>query len=87
VGERAKPRLLILGEEGVALDNDGARMAADDILELSLPFSLLGLVPGHEARFIVTATQEDSEIEHWPPSSPITFVVPEDDSEDLAWTV
>jgi alpha-amylase/alpha-mannosidase (GH57 family) len=86
-GERAKPRLLVFDEAGLLMGNDGARMAAEDILEMSLPFSLLGLSPGREGRFIVTATQDEVEMEHWPPSSPITFRVPEDDSEDLAWTV
>jgi hypothetical protein len=86
-GERAAPRLLVFDAAGALMGNDGARMGADDILELSLPFSLLGLAPGRQGRFIVTTTQDEVEMEHWPPSSPISFRVPEDDSEDLAWTV
>jgi hypothetical protein len=62
-------------------------VAANDIIELAVPFELLGGKPNDEIQLFVTVEREGSEIEKWPYRGYIQFKVPTDDFEAMMWQV
>jgi alpha-amylase/alpha-mannosidase (GH57 family) len=62
-------------------------VAANDIIELALPFELLGVGPNAEVQFFVTVERSGSEVEKWPYRGYIQFRVPTDDFEAMMWQV
>ena len=62
-------------------------VAANEILELALPFDLLGMRPNDEIQMFVTVERSGSEVEKWPFRGYIQFKVPTDDFEAMMWQV
>jgi alpha-amylase/alpha-mannosidase (GH57 family) len=62
-------------------------VAANDIIELAVPFDLLGVKPDDEVHFIVTVERAGSEVEKWPFRGYIQFTAPTDDFEAMMWQV
>jgi uncharacterized protein YfaT (DUF1175 family) len=62
-------------------------VAANDIIELAVPFDLLGVRPNDEVHLFVTVERTGSEVEKWPYRGYIRFKVPTDDFESMMWQV
>ncbi|MCK9417810.1 MAG: glycoside hydrolase family 57 protein [Nitrospirae bacterium] len=62
-------------------------VAANDIIELAVPFDQLGVKPGDEIHLFVTIERAGSEVEKWPSRGYIQFKVPTDDFEATMWQV
>jgi alpha-amylase/alpha-mannosidase (GH57 family) len=62
-------------------------VAANEILELALPFDLLGVKPNDDIQMFVTVERSGSEIEKWPFRGYIQFKAPTDDFEAMMWQV
>ena len=87
-GERRVIAALSRGEntsrqQVAALNN----VAANEIIEMAIPFDLLGVKQNDEIHFFVTVEQEGSEIEKWPYRGFIQVKVPTDDFEAMMWQV
>jgi len=62
-------------------------VAANDIIELAVPFALIGVKPNDEVQIFVTVERSGSEVEKWPYRGYIQFKVPTDDFEAMMWQV
>jgi alpha-amylase/alpha-mannosidase (GH57 family) len=62
-------------------------IAANEIIELAIPFDLLGMKPNDEVQLFVTVERLGSEVEKWPYRGFIQFKVPTDDFEAMMWQV
>ena len=62
-------------------------VAANDIIELAVPFELLGVKENDELQIFITVERSGSEIEKWPYRGYIQFKVPTDDFEAMMWQV
>lgn len=62
-------------------------VAANDIIELAMPFDLLGLKPDDEVHLFITVERNGSEVEKWPYRGYIQFSVPTQDFESIMWQV
>ncbi len=62
-------------------------VAANEIIELAVPFDLLGVKPNDEVHFFITVERGGSEVEKWPYRGYIQFKVPTDDFEATMWQV
>ncbi len=62
-------------------------VAANDIIELAVPFDLLGVKPNDEIHLFVTVERAGSEVEKWPSRGYIQVKVPTDDFEAMMWQV
>ncbi len=62
-------------------------VAANDIIELAVPFEALGVKPNDEVQFFVTVERGGSEIEKWPYRGYILIKVPTEDFEAMMWQV
>ena len=62
-------------------------IAANDIIELAVPFDLIGVKPNDEVHFFVTVERSGSEVEKWPYRGYIQFKVPTDEFEAMMWQV
>jgi len=62
-------------------------VAAYEIIELAVPFELLGVTPNNEVQLFLTVERDGSEIEKWPYRGFIQFKVPTDDFEAMMWQV
>jgi len=62
-------------------------VAANDIIELAIPFDLLGVKANDDIQIFVTVERSGSEIEKWPYRGYIQFKVPTDDFESMMWQV
>ncbi len=62
-------------------------IAANDIIELAVPFEMLGVKANDEVQIFVTVERSGSEIEKWPYRGYIQFKVPTDDFEAMMWQV
>jgi alpha-amylase/alpha-mannosidase (GH57 family) len=86
--ERRVSAALFQGENGdrkqVAVINT---VAANEIIELALPFELLGVKPNEEVQIFVTVERDGSEVEKWPYRGYIQFKVPTEDFEATMWQV
>jgi hypothetical protein len=86
--ERRVTAALFRGENGtrkqIAVIN---AVAANDIIELALPFELIGVKVNDEVQIFVTVERSGSEIEKWPYRGYIQFKVPTDDFEAMMWQV
>ena len=86
--ERRVSATLFRGENGarnqIAVINT---VAANDIIELAVPFELLGVKANDEIQIFVTVERLGSEIEKWPYRGYIQFKVPTDDFEAMMWQV
>ncbi len=66
---------------------DGLDVEADEILELALPYELIGLVPGDRVRFCVEMARRGIVEARIPPFGYITVTVPDQDFERRLWMV
>jgi len=57
------------------------------ILELAVPFEMLGWKPGERYHFIVEIREQGSVVETYPPNGYLTLQVPDQDFEQLMWSV
>ncbi len=64
---------------------DSSRAVAGEILEVSVPFSDIGLVSGQPFSFTVSLEQEGVEVERHPPHRPVESRVPQIDFELRFW--
>jgi hypothetical protein len=62
-------------------------VAAYEIIELAVPFELLGVKPTEDVQLFITVERDGSEIEKWPYRGFIQFKVPTDDFEAMMWQV
>ena len=87
-GERRVTAVLFRGENSgrkeVAVLNN---VAANEVIEMAIPFELLGVRQNDEIHFFVTVEREGSEIEKWPYRGFIQVKVPTDDFEAMMWQV
>jgi alpha-amylase/alpha-mannosidase (GH57 family) len=86
--ERRVSALLFRGENGTrkqaAVINT---VAANDIIELAVPFDLIDVKPNDEVQLFVTVERSGSEVEKWPYRGYIQFTVPTEDFEAMMWQV
>ena len=61
--------------------------AVDEIIEISVPFTALGVTSGSTLKFQVKVIERGIECECYPESSPITLTVPAADSALAEWVV
>jgi alpha-amylase/alpha-mannosidase (GH57 family) len=86
--ERRVAATLFRGENGTRTQSAAINtVAANEIIELAVPFDLLGLKPNDEVQIFVTVERSGSEIEKWPYRGYIQFKVPTDDFEAMMWQV
>lgn len=79
---------LFRGENNARTKVDGINtVAANDIIELAVPFESLGVKPNDDLQVFVTVERAGSEIEKWPYRGYIQFQVPTDDFEATMWQV
>jgi len=87
-GDRRATAVLYRGENGsrkeVAAINN---VAANEIIELAIPFELLGVKPNDAIHCFITVERKGSEIEKWPYRGFIQVKVPTDDFEAMMWQV
>ncbi len=62
-------------------------VAANDIVELAVPFELIGVKANEDVQIFVTVERAGSEVEKWPYRGYIQFKVPTDDFEAMMWQV
>jgi len=62
-------------------------VAANEIIELAIPFELLGVKPNDEIHCFITVERKGSEIEKWPYRGFIQVKVPTEDFEAMMWQV
>ena len=62
-------------------------IAANDVIELAIPFGDLGAKPNDELHFFVTVERRGSEVEKWPYRGFIQIRVPTEDFEATMWQV
>ena len=62
-------------------------VAANEIIELAVPFDMLGVKPNDEIHLFVTVEHAGSEVEKWPSRGYIQFRVPTSDFEATMWQV
>jgi hypothetical protein len=86
--ERRVSAALFQGENGARKQTAVINtVAANDIIELAVPFDLLGVKPNDEVQIFVTVERAGSEIEKWPYRGYIQFKVPTEDFEATMWQV
>ncbi len=62
-------------------------VAANEIIELAIPFEMLGVKPNDELHFFITVERKGSEVEKWPYRGFIQVKVPTEDFEATMWQV
>ncbi len=86
--ERRVSATLSRGENGarrqIAVINT---VAANEIIELAVPFDMLGVKPNDVIHLFVTVEHAGSEVEKWPSRGYIQFRVPTADFEATMWQV
>jgi alpha-amylase/alpha-mannosidase (GH57 family) len=86
--ERRVSAILYRGETGTRQQSAVINtVAVNDIIELAVPFDLLGVKANDEIQIFVTVERSGSEIEKWPYRGYIQFKVPTDDFEAMMWQV
>jgi alpha-amylase/alpha-mannosidase (GH57 family) len=86
--ERRVSATLFRGENGNRTQVSGINtIAANDIIELAVPFDLIGVKPNDEVQYFVTVERAGSEVEKWPYRGYIQFKAPTEDFEAMMWQV
>ncbi|HEX9020074.1 MAG TPA: glycoside hydrolase family 57 protein [Nitrospirota bacterium] len=86
--ERRVSALLFKSENGARTQAAQINtVAANEIIELAVPFDLLGVKPNEDVRIFVTVERSGSEVEKWPYRGYIQFKAPTDDFEGMMWQV
>jgi alpha-amylase/alpha-mannosidase (GH57 family) len=86
--ERRVSAALFKGENGNRIQAAAIHtVAANDIVELAIPFELIGVKANEDVQIFVTVERAGSEVEKWPYRGYIQFKVPTDDFEAMMWQV
>jgi len=86
--ERRVNAALFRGENGTRSQTAVIHtVAANEIIELAIPFDLIGVKPNDEVQIFVTVERSGSEVEKWPYRGYIQFKAPTDDFEAMMWQV
>jgi hypothetical protein len=62
-------------------------IAANEVIEMAIPFDILGVKQNDEMHFFITVERRESEVEKWPFRGFIQVKVPTDDFEATMWQV
>ena len=79
-------RAVVDGEE-LSLDELGIRCAIGDIIEIAVPFAMLGVGAGETFTFSVAVLLNDIVVKRWPREGFIKVQVPDEDFEKKLWLV
>ena len=86
--ERKVTAALYRGEDGSRKQAGSINtVAANEVIELAIPFDLLKVKPNDDIHLFVTVERAGSEVEKWPYRGYIQFKVPTDDFEAMMWQV
>jgi alpha-amylase/alpha-mannosidase (GH57 family) len=86
--ERRVAAALFKGENGNRREVSPIHsVAANEIIELAVPFEMLGVNPNDEIHFFITVERKGSEVEKWPFRGFIQVKIPTDDFEAMMWQV
>jgi len=80
---RIQARLVEKGKTGEKI----SQIAHDQIIEIGIPFSKLGVSVGERVRFFVLVRRKNMELEKWPLGADLSFEVPSRDFEEIMWSV
>ncbi len=80
---------IIAGESGPPWRDQpfSGQAAADEVMEISMPFADLNWQPGDDVHLFVRVLEGDSEIERWPSQGYLAITLPERDYEAHRWSV
>ena len=62
-------------------------IASDNVVELAIPFTVLGAVKGEEMKLYITINGRERGVERWPVKGYLLFAVPPEDFEQQDWIV
>jgi alpha-amylase/alpha-mannosidase (GH57 family) len=85
-GEALGPVCEMDDENGRPLPVTGCSLAAGKVLEMAVPFDVLGYARKAEAKFLVLVFQEDRLLEYFPLNGPVAFQVPGEELEASHWS-
>jgi hypothetical protein len=66
---------------------DMDKVAAKDIIEMAIPFSLIKVSANEEVQFVISVCRGEEEIERWPARGYLSFDVPTEEFEAIRWCV
>ncbi|NDY42164.1 hypothetical protein G3N55_04800 [Dissulfurirhabdus thermomarina] len=76
-----------LDDAGVDLSVAGIRWAVGEIVEVALPFALLGAAKNERLSFRVDLLRDGLVLDRWPREGPLVVTVPDEDFERRIWLV
>jgi len=79
-------RLYLPDREYPELITPLAKVARDNITEMSIPFRCLDLAPGTEVRFVIVLERTGKEMDRYPPAGYLHFVTPDASFERKMWS-
>jgi len=85
-----RPRFAVLrSADGIRYEPLGevTTLMMGPIIELAVPFALLGWKPGKRYHFIVEIREQGNVVETYPPNGYLTLDVPDQDFEQVMWSV
>ncbi|MDP8262115.1 MAG: glycoside hydrolase family 57 protein [Candidatus Ancaeobacter aquaticus] len=87
--EQEKSFSLMRSEDGVTFDmvKKYETIAAENIIELAIPFKELQFNSGEEVNFFVQLKRKDLEVERYPKHGFISYRIPDDNYEAEMWSV
>lgn len=62
------------------------KAATDEVMEISMPFKMLGFYPNTEVKFSVVLERNGRELDRYPKNGFLSFVVPDKDFERRMWS-
>lgn len=74
-------------EEEAPAEKEGLSAAIRDVLEVSVPFGLLGADIGEQVDFFVSLAREGHALGHWPHQGYLSVSVPSEDFEEKIWSI
>jgi hypothetical protein len=84
------PRVIVhRSSDGIRYESLGevTTVGMGQIIELAVPFALLGWKPKERHHFIVEIREKEKVIATYPPNGYLTLEVPDRDFEQLMWSV
>jgi hypothetical protein len=86
--DNRNPRLFVKKSKGDWEDGGSTgQFAWNDILEVKIPFEVMGAHPGQELGFYVLVLQGDAVVERWPLDGVIQFILPKPEDQAKYWFV
>ncbi len=86
-GNRARVRIVDPDGEGREGSAEGVAAALQDVLEIAIPFALLGARTGDRIEFFVSLARQGGEVGHWPHQGYLSADVPPADFEEKTWSI